>query len=188
MYGVTRFYNLLRIGVTWKGPEVIELWYHPSDSSKESTVLHSKGDDAAQTSLMFGGGRLARPGRMNVHIDLDDGDTTTDDQSDTNDRPVSRGAIQRCGSARKARLFSQELNEEPDAEQSANESGSDEDDSLLVAYDSNSQVGSVWPVANDIAHVISFHVTVSKALTWTAVSMIGVVELYAQWVLVLNAL
>lgn len=37
MWGVLRFYNLLRIGVSWKGPEVIELWYNPSDSSKGST-------------------------------------------------------------------------------------------------------------------------------------------------------
>lgn len=36
MWGVMRFYNLLRIGVTWKGPEIIELWYNPSDSSKGS--------------------------------------------------------------------------------------------------------------------------------------------------------
>uniref|UniRef100_A0A336LX46 CSON002828 protein n=1 Tax=Culicoides sonorensis TaxID=179676 RepID=A0A336LX46_CULSO len=25
MWGVMRFYNLLRIGITWKGPEIIEL-------------------------------------------------------------------------------------------------------------------------------------------------------------------
>lgn len=37
MWGVLRFYNLLRIGVSWKGPEVIELWYNASDSSKGST-------------------------------------------------------------------------------------------------------------------------------------------------------
>lgn len=41
MWGVLRFYNLLRIGVSWKGPEVIELWYNPSDSSKGSTGRRS---------------------------------------------------------------------------------------------------------------------------------------------------
>lgn len=85
------------------------------------------------TSLMYGGGRLAHSG---VHIDVDqDGDTTTDDQSETTTDRL------RCGSARKARIFQgTELEED---QQSANDSGSEEDDSLLVAYDSNSQVGSV---------------------------------------------
>lgn len=26
IYGVMRFCNLLRVGISWKGPEVIELW------------------------------------------------------------------------------------------------------------------------------------------------------------------
>lgn len=26
LYGVMRFYNLLRAGISWKGPEAIELW------------------------------------------------------------------------------------------------------------------------------------------------------------------
>lgn len=36
MWGVLRYYNLLRAGVTWKGPEVIELWYNQCDSLKGS--------------------------------------------------------------------------------------------------------------------------------------------------------
>lgn len=79
------------------------------------------------TSLMYDGGLLISGG---VHIDLDpEGDTTTDDQSDsTADRL-------RCGNARKVRILRRI--------EDANDSGSEEDDSLLVAYDSNSQVGSV---------------------------------------------
>lgn len=34
MWGVLRYYNLLRVGVTWKGPEIIELWYNQCDSLK----------------------------------------------------------------------------------------------------------------------------------------------------------
>lgn len=89
--------------------------------------MHSKAD--TMTSLMYGGGRLTRGG---VHIDLDvEGDTTTDDQSETTADRL------RCGSARKVRIVRGSDDEE------ANDSGSEEDDSLLVAYDSNSQVGSV---------------------------------------------
>lgn len=36
MWGVMRFYNLLRIGITWKGPEIIELWQSSSDTEKLS--------------------------------------------------------------------------------------------------------------------------------------------------------
>lgn len=87
------------------------------------------------TSMMYGGGRLSRGG---VHIDVDcDGDTTTDDQSET---PADR---LQCGSARKVRILRRNEDEEAVDQQSANDSGSEEDDSLLVAYDSNSQVGSV---------------------------------------------
>lgn len=95
--------------------------------------IHTK----TMTSAMFGGGRLTRNG---VHIDLDiDGDTTTDDQSDP---PSTR---LQCGSARKARILRRSNDEDLPYvdQQSANDSGSEEDDSLLVAYDSNSQVGSV---------------------------------------------
>lgn len=38
MWGVLRYYNLLRVGVTWKGPEIIELWYNQCDSSKGSVT------------------------------------------------------------------------------------------------------------------------------------------------------
>lgn len=39
MWGVLRYYNLLRVGVTWKGPEIIELWYNQCDSSKGSVKI-----------------------------------------------------------------------------------------------------------------------------------------------------
>lgn len=32
-----RFYHLLRAGITWKGPEVIELWYKLSDMDKSES-------------------------------------------------------------------------------------------------------------------------------------------------------
>lgn len=34
MWGVMRFHNLLKIGITWKGPELIELWQSSSDTEK----------------------------------------------------------------------------------------------------------------------------------------------------------
>lgn len=34
MWAVMRFYHLLRAGITWKGPEVIELWYKMSDNEQ----------------------------------------------------------------------------------------------------------------------------------------------------------
>jgi hypothetical protein len=32
IYGVMQFYNMLRAGISWKGPEVIELWYQNAGS------------------------------------------------------------------------------------------------------------------------------------------------------------
>ncbi|XP_049314394.1 uncharacterized protein LOC105223791 isoform X1 [Bactrocera dorsalis] len=41
MWGVLRFYNLVRSGITWKGPEVIELRYNGNDSHQVETRLPS---------------------------------------------------------------------------------------------------------------------------------------------------
>lgn len=118
MWGVMRFYNLLRIGVTWKGPEIIELWYNPSDSSKGSITQ-----------------------RSDCHID------------DDNDEP--------------------NYHTTDEAEKSA-ASGSDEDDSLLVAYDSNS-VGSVWH------NMKTFNICFSGNWTIALVLFIGFIECYVQY-------
>lgn len=39
VWGVLRFYHSVRAGVTWKGPDVIELWYNQRDSVEESSDL-----------------------------------------------------------------------------------------------------------------------------------------------------
>ncbi|XP_067647586.1 uncharacterized protein [Eurosta solidaginis] len=39
MWGVMRFYNLVRAGITWKGPEVIELKYNTGDSYQAESRL-----------------------------------------------------------------------------------------------------------------------------------------------------
>ncbi|XP_036326091.1 uncharacterized protein LOC118739078 [Rhagoletis pomonella] len=41
MWGVMRFYNLVRAGITWKGPEVIELRYNANDSHQVETRFPS---------------------------------------------------------------------------------------------------------------------------------------------------
>lgn len=33
IYGVMQFYNILRAGISWKGPEIIELWYQKAENS-----------------------------------------------------------------------------------------------------------------------------------------------------------
>jgi len=40
--GVLKFYNMLRSGITWKGPESIELWYqdHGGSSRRQKTVYY----------------------------------------------------------------------------------------------------------------------------------------------------
>lgn len=175
MWGVMRFYNLLRIGVTWKGPEIIELWYHPSDSSKESAI-HNKDDDDVTSVLCrssggSGGGRLRnRPGicentyhgphnndveaNNNNNDDDDDDLIITDDEDDADNK-------------------------------SANNSGSDEDDSLLVAYDSNS-VASVWHNVKSCCNFCDQTNNIqntSKGWTIFLVIFIATIELYAQIIL-----
>jgi hypothetical protein len=36
IYWVMQFYNMLRAGISWKGPEAIELWYQNTGSEGSS--------------------------------------------------------------------------------------------------------------------------------------------------------
>lgn len=102
-----RFYNLLRIGITWKGPEIIELWQSSSDTEKLSIS-----QEYLTTDGYF---YRTTPDQRYLSTDI----TTEDEDNDADPH------YERC------------------CDDEAAGSGSDEDDSLLVAYDSNSIV-SVW--------------------------------------------
>lgn len=52
LYSVMRFFHMLRAGVTWKGPEAIELWYQrvsqndPSLKCSPNEILDYEEDDS----------------------------------------------------------------------------------------------------------------------------------------------
>jgi hypothetical protein len=56
IYGVMQFYNILRAGISWKGPEAIELWYEKTgsgdfcDDNEDATLLSY---DSVGHSLWF---------------------------------------------------------------------------------------------------------------------------------------
>jgi hypothetical protein len=47
IYGVVRFYNMLRAGISWKGPEAIELWCQKDRRNEisDSDVSYDDDDD-----------------------------------------------------------------------------------------------------------------------------------------------
>ena len=45
IYGVMKFYNMLRAGISWKGPETIELWYQKPGSGVTSDTDDQHDDD-----------------------------------------------------------------------------------------------------------------------------------------------
>lgn len=48
--GVVRFYNMVRAGVTWKGPEAIELWYQVSARGSVPPRLQFSSPDSSTDS------------------------------------------------------------------------------------------------------------------------------------------
>lgn len=48
--GVVRFYNMVRVGVTWKGPEAIELWYQVSARGSVPPRLQFSSPDSSTDS------------------------------------------------------------------------------------------------------------------------------------------
>lgn len=55
IYGVMKFYNMLRAGISWKGPESIELWYQRPGSGVTSDTddqLDDDEDDDEDTLLL----------------------------------------------------------------------------------------------------------------------------------------
>lgn len=45
IYGVMKFYNMLRAGISWKGPETIELWYQRPGCGVTSDTDDQRDDD-----------------------------------------------------------------------------------------------------------------------------------------------
>ena len=53
IYGVMKFYNLLRAGISWKGPETIELWYQRPGSGVTSDTDDQRDDDDDEDTLLL---------------------------------------------------------------------------------------------------------------------------------------
>jgi hypothetical protein len=55
LYGVMRFYNLLRAGISWKGPEAIELWCQNGGRNgiSDSDDADDNGDDEDSALLPY---------------------------------------------------------------------------------------------------------------------------------------
>lgn len=53
MWAVMRFYHLLRAGVTWKGPEVIELWYNAKDIENKGSFEEYDDDEDDDVSVLM---------------------------------------------------------------------------------------------------------------------------------------
>lgn len=142
MWGVMRFHNLLKIGITWKGPEIIELWQSSSDTEKFSTS-----HEYLTTEGFYY--RVPRTITNCIASDEDETEQTTDNE-------------QYSGS------------------------GSGEDDSLLVAYDSNS-VTSVWRKYKPMATTKSRYFCISANGNLTLLCfIICVIEIYAEAILLLS--
>lgn len=140
-----RFYNLLRIGITWKGPEIIELWQSSSDNEK----LYSSQEYLTTDGYFY---------RTHKHQILQTTVTTSEDEGYGIDEQNNISAIG---------------------------TGSDEDDSLLVAYDCNSII-SVWRqylnVNNDYVIISTSRIsssTISHGLTLLCF-VICLIEFYAE--------
>lgn len=200
MWGVLRFYNLLRIGVTWKGPEVIELWYNQSDSSKGSAATtstmqyyHHYGDDDDDED---GDDDDEESTVMDVTTALCASDDDTYGRSGSKHRPaihltqrlghhLQRHSRHHPNNNNTTAIIFEEDNECPtgddddDGEKSA-ASGSDEDDSLLVAYDSNS-VASVWQNLYNW-EMVEYTIRLPHNKTMLMAGGIVILELYAQFV------
>lgn len=192
MWGVMRFYNLLRIGVTWKGPEVIELWYNASDSSKGSVGgLYRMEYDvsmackrAAAAVGSKGKTRKTQRSESTAMTATTTTTTTTTEDEDDNEHRMEFRTI---------KFYDPTYDDDNDDGNKSAGSGSDEDDSLLVAYDSNS-ISSVWHCHPRIAatqptkrnetdqHIPSLYKTSMTLLTITIVCCI---EIYAQFILIL---
>lgn len=129
-----RFYHLLRAGITWKGPEVIELWYNAKDIENKGSFEEYDDDEDDDVSVLM------------------------------------------CSSPdHKLKTVIESENEDYEEDKSA-ASGSDEDDSLLVAYDSNS-INSVWHI---VIKTCSKKLCCCCGQTQIFIFVILFIEIYAQ--------
>lgn len=226
MWGVMRFYNLVRAGITWKGPEVIELWYKASDSEHFHTTYPSSSSSSnysqAKTTTSLTTGCFLFDFDYDDDIygvdgdydddgddDDDDGDDDYYDEEDSDSSILDHGGddLSRDSSKGKGRNRRQGYNANnnnnhhknnnnnvrtlfitrnkykiahrqtrleviDELEKSAG-SGSEENDSLLVAYDSNS-MASVW-------HLERYRCI----LNGLVMGLLVAVEIYAQIVVFL---
>lgn len=182
MWAVTRFYNLLRAGVTWKGPEVIELWHTSNDTEKTLASLRdethlivrirdTENDCGGQySSTDDDDDDDADGGHIRTVGGVDDGDDTDDNMIDASG---GRGKHHRSRSWQQ--LFRDGFGSD-DGDKSAG-SGSEEDDSLLVAYDSNS-VASVWQYRKLARMMAEFQRQADSAVLLFLI--IFCIEVYAQ--------
>jgi hypothetical protein len=55
LYGVMRFYSMLRVGISWTGPEVIELWCQNGETKRisDSEDAGDNGDDEDSALLPY---------------------------------------------------------------------------------------------------------------------------------------
>lgn len=158
MWGVMRFYNLLRIGITWKGPEIIELWQSSSDTEKCSTSQEYITTEGFYYKVPDTYSESDRDGDI---IDTDDDEYDDDVERLYRHQPALVNRV----------MLSKQAG-----------SGSDEDDSLLVAYDSTSIV-SVWQKYKD--SFWRFIKTPTGNLTLLCF-VICMIEFYAEIILVMR--
>lgn len=149
LWVTVRFYNLLRIGVTWNGQEVIELWYIPSNSSTISIAKY----------------KSYREGYLHDEETNDESVGGTDTSHSFSNiasstkficEKMDRGAFKGMRRKRDQNLHPNKCKHHQvvstkyytstdygDSDDDNVGSGSDAEDSFLVTYDSNS-ITSIW--------------------------------------------
>ncbi|XP_055854593.1 uncharacterized protein LOC129918216 [Episyrphus balteatus] len=155
MWGVMRFYNLVRAGITWKGPEAKtttslatgcflfdmddddDIYGCDDDDDDDEDDEYYDEEDSSDSSILDHGDDVGSKGRRNHHrrtagCNVNNNNNTSNNNNNNNVRTLFIKRNKYKISHRQTRL---EVIDE--LEKSAG-SGSEENDSLLVAYDSNS--------------------------------------------------
>lgn len=169
MWGVMRFFNMIRMGISWKGPEVIELWYNAKD-----TYLRSHRQDGCYL--------------YNSSSDEEEDDDCLDCESDSDShcRPTTSNSnrnISKMFGNKRARYKLIRPENQPTLEvidemEKSVGSGSDEDDSLLVIQEVRGDGGggvAVWRQMSVETYYLIVHSLMMGLLVAT--------EIYAQIVI-----
>lgn len=168
MWGVMRFFNMMRMGISWKGPEVIELWYNAKDTypfrshRQDGSYLYNSSSDEEEE---------------------DDDDCESD--SDTYYRPTSSSKnISKVFNNKRARYKLIKPENQPTLEvidelEKSIGSGSEEDDSLLMVQEVRGDGGgggvAVWRQMTVETYYLIIHSLMMGLLVAT--------EIYAQIVI-----